>query len=754
MSALRYLASAIGTECSHLLKPVKDICSTGDTRFPWRSTGNNPEFEISSRIPFFPGLYMVEISLTGTMAMAVSRLYFNCGDGYSKEDSVELKGRVGNRHKRLIVLNKRCVALRLEPLEAPADFCVESLRIIPVTQQFALTRMLRRITKKISEYRLTTTAEAKENIEKLASIEQKKYIDIVYEKYNMTFESVDYKHWINSYEKDEFSDSAKISREIGEFKKRPLVSIVMPVHNINENFLRKAIESVRSQTYDHWQLCIVDDASTNPKIKPMLLEFKEIDSRIEVVFSEENKNIAGASNLALSFAKGEYVAFLDHDDCLASHALFALVRSINENPNGQIFYSDEDKIDEAGNRSAPYFKPDWNQDLFYSYNYLCHFTAVSHQVISDIGGFRSGVDGTQDYDLLLRAAKRIGFKNIVHIPHVLYHWRTVVGSVAASAENKSYTTLAGIKALEDHFASLGKKGVQVKKGAKENLYRVQFPIPAAPPLVSLIIPTRNKIDYIKPCIVSILERTRYSRYEIILIDNQSDDAKTLRFLEDISRNAKVRVIKYDDVFNYSAINNFGVRHANGEIIGLLNSDTEVIDEDWLSEMVSQAIRPDIGCVGAKLLYQDNTVQHAGVILGLGGSAGHCFVGLREDDPGYYHRAQVTQNYSAVTAACLLLRKSVFEEANGLDEENFKIAFNDVDLCLKVGELGLRNLWTPYAKLYHLESKTRGYEDTTGKKKRFESEVAALKLRWASKLESDPAYNPNLGTDKYSFEIKT
>lgn len=766
MSALRYLAAAVNTEYSRNLKPNTQVEKCEDNQWDWESIGDEPSFLVSSKFPLYAGWYMIELRLDGSMEHLGSRLYFDIGQGFDEQSSIFVPSRKDRVGKRLVYVQNKCSEIRLDPMECAGRFSVKRLRFVPVSNHFALSRRLQRV-KRDSFKIQNLSIEKKQLMMGLSNAELRRFIKAegsslgvsqdkqLQEYYTDTFDFVvpDYNRWIQKYEVSVFPSKEVLEQKLSTLPLQPLISVILPVYNTEERYLRLAIDSVLAQVYENWELCIVDDASPGSHIKPLLEEYSARDSRIKILFSQTNEHIAGASNKALNMATGNYVAFLDHDDTLAAHAFYAVVKCINDSPSSQIIYSDEDKIDEDGIRTSPHFKSSWNKDLFYSYNYICHFTVIERELITQIGGFRAGVDGSQDYDLLLRVMEKTNFKNITHIPHVLYHWRAIEGSTAVGAEEKTYTTSAGINALQDHFNSLGKENVSVEMSVSENMYRVKYPIPATSPLVSLLIPTRNGLEYLKPCVDGILERTSYRNYEIIILDNQSDDPETLQYLYDIEKLEKVTVKRYDDVFNYSAINNFGVWHANGEIIGLINNDVEVIDGGWLSEMVSHVSREEIGCVGAKLLYEDKTLQHAGVILGMGGVAGHSHIGLSADDPGYYYRAQLVQNYSAVTAACLLIRKSIFNEVGGLDEEHFKIAFNDVDLCLKVRGAGYRNLWTPYATLFHYESKSRGYEDTPEKQKRFASEIAAMKLKWSSSLRSDPYYSPNLCIDGASFAFR-
>jgi GT2 family glycosyltransferase len=541
--------------------------------------------------------------------------------------------------------------------------------------------------------------------------------------------------------------------DVTEIESKSLISIITPVYNTPEKYLRLCIDSVLAQSYPHWELCIADDKSTEPHVRKVLTEYQKRDPRIKLVFREQNGHISHASNSALALAKGDFVALLDHDDALPEHALYFMTHAIAEHPEAQILYSDEDKIDINGKRSDPHFKSDWNPDLFYSQNYVSHLGVYKRELLNTIGGFRPGVEGSQDQDLLLRCLPHVSNKQIIHIPKILYHWRTVEGSTAMASGEKSYTTDAGIKVLSEYFQQNGPDGIKIEAGPAPNTYRVRWPIPNPAPLVSLLIPTRDRKTITEVAVRSILDKTTYNSFEIIILDNGSVEPETLDWFAAIQQeDARVQVLRYDHPFNYSAINNFGAQHAKGNLIGLINNDVEVISPDWLTEMVSHALREDIGCVGAKLYYSNDTLQHAGIIMSLRGVAGHSHKYFPKEHPGYFRRLELTQNLSGVTAACLIVRKSVFKQVGGLDEINLKVAFNDVDFCLKVREAGYRNLWTPYAELYHHESISRGSEDSPEKQARFRGEIEFMQSKWGDALKRDPFYSPNLTRDREDFSI--
>lgn len=562
-------------------------------------------------------------------------------------------------------------------------------------------------------------------------------------------ERTDYQEWIKRYDTLSNRDRKQIRRRMAQWENPPLISVLMPTFNPKIQWLREAIESVRAQLYPNWELCIADDASTDPAVRAYLEKVSSSDSRIKVIFRDENGHISRASNSALTLCTGQWVALMDHDDLLAEHALFNVVDTIDRHPDATLIYSDEDKIAENGFRSDPYFKCDWNPDLFYSHNMICHLGVYRREIVQMIDGFREGLEGSQDYDLALRFIEQIDPATIHHIPRVLYHWRLHPMSTAENPRSKPYAQLAGEKALAAHFLRCEIPADIQSSGLG---YRVRYELPSPLPLVSLIIPTRNGLDLLENCIESITGKTTYENYEILVVDNGSDDPGTLTYLNELESTPNCKVLEDHRPFNFGQINNSAVLEAKGEIIGLINNDIEVIEPDWLSEMVSHAIRPGIGAVGAKLLYANGSIQHAGIVLGVGGVGGHAFKHQTSKALGYFNRAMITSSYSAVTAACLLIRKEIYQGVNGFDEENLKIAFNDVDFCIRVREAGYRNIWTPYALIYHHESATRGYEDTPEKQARFNREVRYMMNRWGEKLLNDPAYSPNLTLEHEDFSF--
>jgi GT2 family glycosyltransferase len=538
----------------------------------------------------------------------------------------------------------------------------------------------------------------------------------------------------------------EMRRKVAGFGYAPLISIVMPVYNVNEKWLNEAIESVRRQSYAKWELCICDDASTSLQVRLTLEKYAAEDKRIKVCYRQKNGGIVKASNDALALATGAYVGLLDNDDALAPDALYRVVEALQEKKY-DLVYTDEDKLGADGKRCEPFFKPDWSPDLLLSCNYISHFGVYRRKILGDIGGFREGYDGSQDYDLVLRFTEKT--QEIKHIPRVLYHWRKVKGSTAESVEAKPFAYEAAKKALAD-AARRRRIDATVEDGLWTGSYRLRRAISFAEtaPLVSIIIPFKDKVELLDKCLRSIYENTTWKNFEVLIVDNDSELLETSDYLERAPSNyANLTVLKYAGAFNYPAINNFAASKAKGEYLVLLNNDTETVSPDWIEAMLEQAQRKEVGAVGAKLLYPDGTIQHAGVVIGLGGLAGHAFSRQTDIDHGYFGLIDVVRNYSAVTAACLMVRKSVFLEAGGMDENNLSVSFNDVDFCLKIREKGYLIVYTPYAVLKHHECATRGYGVDL-------AEVAHMQRRHAGILEKgDPYYNPNLTRERGDFSLR-
>ncbi len=541
---------------------------------------------------------------------------------------------------------------------------------------------------------------------------------------------------------------ANILESLPSGKPSCLFSIVVPVYKPDLALLSEMVQSVREQTYSNWQLILVDDGSECDQLAQVL---KQLESeQIQVVVRDVNGHISAASNTGLQHAQGDFVVLLDQDDTLHKEALKCMAHYLSRHPNANVLYSDEDKIDADGKRSEPHFKPQFNLDLLYSHNYISHLGVYRRSLLEQIGGFREGYEGSQDYDLLLRCVAESQPEQIIHVPYVLYHWRAIAGSTALAESEKGYAQQAGLKALSDH---LSHAGVQVSEGKLPNTYKVTWPLPEELPLVSIIIPTKNGKELVKQCIESIYRLTTYSNFEILLVDNNSDDPQALSYFAQLAQQGKVRLLSYPHPFNYSAINNYAVKQAKGDYLVLMNNDIEILSPNWLDEMVGHLTRPTVGCVGAKLYYPNGFLQHAGVITGLGGVAGHSHKHFPGNHPGYFKRLQVTQTLSAVTAACLGVRKDVFEQVGGLNEQDLTVAFNDVDFCLKVRDAGFDNIWSPYIEMIHHESISRGHEDTPEKQARFAKEVRYMKMTWGESLPNDPYYSQWLTLDREDFSYR-
>ncbi|GAB2743039.1 hypothetical protein GCM10027019_23150 [Melaminivora jejuensis] len=562
--------------------------------------------------------------------------------------------------------------------------------------------------------------------------------------------SRDYAAWVVAHDTLGAEELALLQRQYEQLSARPLISIIMPVYGPQDDDLLRAIASVRAQVYPHWELCICDDTSPDERTRELLRAQAAEEPRIRLAFHEHNQHISAASNTAIALAQGDWIAFLDQDDELRPHTLLSVAQALQQHPQARVLYSDEDKIDGQGRRFDPYFKPDFNLGLLRSHNYMCHFAVYQHALMRELGGLRKGFEGAQDYDMVLRAIDAVPREAVIHIPRILYHWRTAVGSTASGHGNKSYAFKAGQRALREHLQRRGLSGDIIEAAEAPGMYRVTWQRPQPAPLVSIVIPTRNGHAILRQCLDS-LRQTAYPHYEVIVVDNGSDEPATLELLAERSRSGQIRVQRDDSPFNFSALNNRAVQQAaRGEFVLLMNNDIEITHPEWLDEMVGPAMEPGVGCVGARLWYPDGRVQHAGVIM-VCGVAGHGHKLLHRGQHGYMGRAVLAQDFVAVTAACLLVRRSIYDEVGGLDE-SLAVAFNDVDFCLKVHQAGYRNHWTPYAELIHHESVTRGYEDTPEKQQRFKGEIDTLQSRWAALIARDPCYSPNLTAHAEDFSL--
>ena len=563
----------------------------------------------------------------------------------------------------------------------------------------------------------------------------------------MEAEEIPYGPWYENYKPTE----AELEKQRKRIWKHSITfSIVVPAFRTPELFLRQMIESVQAQTYKNWELCIANASPEDERMAAVLAEYAEKDSRIKIKKLSDNEGIARNTNEALAMAAGDFVGLLDHDDLLAPNALYEMAAALEQDPDIEALYTDEDKVRaDLSEHFQPHLKPDYNLDLLRSNNYICHFFVAKRSLIGQVGGFSSEYDGAQDYDFIFRCTDAA--KKVHHVPEILYHWRTHEASTADNPTSKMYAYEAGRRAIEAHLKRRGQEGiVSLKKDL--GFYRVTYPVKEQP-LVSILIPNKDQKESLELCIRSIREKTGYENYEIVIIENNSTTQEIFDFYEELKKDKSIRVVTWEREFNYSAINNFGVQHAKGELLLFLNNDVEVLTEDWMEQLVGNCLRPEVGITGVKLLYPDGTIQHAGTVIGIGGVAGHMFVNMPGERSGYMHKASLQMNYSAVTAACMMMKRSVFEKIGGFEEE-LSVAFNDVDLCLRTGQAGYLVVYNPYVELYHYESKSRGTEDSEEKVRRFQGEIEFMRTRWEDMLKKgDPYYIRNLSLSKWNYSLR-
>lgn len=729
---------------------TNDIVISNDGN--WESIGNDPYFLMQP----VRRTGLMELSYLGAASSTTPLvLYYDVGQGMN-EQQIIAAGYLDNeviQHKMIIFIPNNVIYLRLDVGEKHQRFALKNIRIRPISR---IERVIRPFYSFIKNhgFSMSTLKLAFNKIKRLYKNEGLRGIinknkSLLQKTTQLEGQKNDYQEYLKLEAKSNEQWRA-LEREAMALCYRPLISVLVPVYNVDEEWLRICVESVQRQIYTNWELCLVDDCSTKSHIKQVLKELETTDSRIRVKFRAENGHISLTSNDALEMATGEFVGLLDHDDELTPDALFENVKLLNEYPDADIIYSDEDKISVDGERHSPFFKPDWSPDSLMSQMYTCHFTLYRKSIVYDAGKFRTGYEGSQDYDLMLRISERT--ENIYHIPKILYHWRAIPNSTATSANVKNYSHIAGIKALEDTLVRRNLDGWVEEVEDISNLYRVHYK-PTNSPKISIIIPSKNMADVLGTCLDSIFEHSIYTNFEVIVVDNGSSEPPTNQLYElwKLREPNRFFVHPLNIPFNYSKLNNFGVTKSTGELLLLLNNDVSVISPTWLEEMAGQAVRPETGAVGASLLYPDNTLQHAGVVLGIGGVAGHSHKYLPKSSYGYFSRLKMVSNYSAVTAACLMIRKETYINVGGF-EENLQVAFNDVDFCLKVREQGFNNVWLPQVQLYHYESKSRGHEDTPEKQKRFKSEIEWMRNRWSKVLDNDPCYNPNLTKDREDFSL--
>ena len=635
--------------------------------------------------------------------------------------------------------------LRLDPVNSQEEFEIRFMKFYLWSEQASLGFLCHDFANSLTDHRYSKESQQSSRSALLCPGS----FDAAYANYlSEANKPSSYSSWIASFEASHLSKIviSKIHNQDLKF------SVLLPVFNTEPAYLRACVESVLLQEYRNWELCIVDDCSSREDTIAELQLIRNLDSRIKVKFRSKNGHIVNTTNDALRMSTGEKICFLDHDDLLSPKALLYLAIEFQRNPDIKFIYTDEDHVDELGARTNPHFKSDWNRTLLYSHNYITHFVCCDFALVNAVNGLRLGTEGAQDYDFLLRITDLLKDEEILHIPHILYHWRMSNTSSAANKSAKPYTVEAGYKALLHHFSGKVNPPL-INYGRDDNFYCLSWPTEHISPLVSIIIPTRDNLDCLKVCIES-LEKSTYHNYEIVVVDNGSTDSRTLDYMQNIkTNNSRVKVVQYDIPFNFSRINNYAVQFCSGMVLCFLNDDTEVITNNWIEIMLGHALRKDVGCVGAKLLYSDNTIQHAGVITSIGGVAGHSHKHLPNHQHGYFNRPHIDQELSAVTGACLMVKKQIFESHNGFDEFLFAVAFNDVDFCLKVLSSGYKNVYASQANLYHHESKSRGLEDTPEKQRRFKKEVRNFQHAWKFYTMHDKYYSPHLSRTSEDFSLR-
>lgn len=712
------------------LKPLANLRKSPLPQFDWESVYDDPQFWVENWYDFAGCRLSIRCEIKSKQKIRLPLvIYLDDGDGYTEQTATY----IDYDHAQVAVgqveipLNTR--AIRLDPFVQSTYFSIEVLEvdIIGYLDGEAAYQAA-----KARNVALPSTPPVYEEFDALSL----------------------YHDWIDWYEPPASLYPA-FKQASEEWDSRPCISLLMPTYNPPEQYFRLAIQSLQDQAYDNWVLCIADDCSPDPNTKRLLAEYEALDSRIKVVYRTENGHISEASNSALAIVETDFVGLMDHDDVLHPLALYYVAEQINKTPEVAIIYSDEDKIDEDGQRREPYFKSSFNYDLFLCQNMVSHFGIYRTDVLRAIGGFRKGFEGSQDYDLVLRALNHAGFDKIVHIPRVLYHWRLHEASTSHDNDAKPYAKLSALAAVKEFLASQNIEAI-LEEDCFMSVHgkRLRYAVSDPQPSVDIIIPTKNCARVLSTCVQSILDKTSYQNYSITIVDNGSTETDALDLFKSYEGHPRIRV-KFDGRdFNFAALNNQAALNSDASLVCFLNNDTEVITPEWLTEMVSLATQTKVGCVGAKLLYPDNTVQHAGVVFGFGaGIAGHPHKKRRKKDIGYFARAGLRGEFSAVTAACLVMRQSLFKSINGFDE-SLAVAFNDIDLCLKLRKKGLRVVWTPYAELYHHESYTRGYDDEGDKVDRIQKETQHLKAKWGEVFEADQFYSPNhsLFDDEMSYEL--
>lgn len=728
------------------LKLNIDVAVINESRGEYKASGFAPSFEMTF-MPSSPqeGWYYLEAALVRNNGSREASIRADIRSESKKSITIPIPANLRGTVREVFYLPSNVATLRWLPTAAPGFFSQSQLLVHKITPIESTLRRLHRVLFDLWRYR-ARVAVTRGGLSWWAAISD---LDEAYQRTAVLrikrLMGNDYPSFIAIHDTLTRSEIGVMRKQASQMPLRPVISLIMPVESPIKGYFREALDSVCGQIYPHWELLLVGDFSTDTQSLSIANEYQSKNAQVKIIPVVSRVDIATTLNDALELLQGEFVARIDQHDQMPPHALFFLVREVSNYPDAELIYADSDSIDDAGKRHDPRFKPDWNPDLFYSHNYLDKPTFYRLARVKELGGYRPGFDGAEDYDLSLRYLRDIPATAVKHIAKVLIHCRTDRQFPSEGGHG------SGKRALTAYFEG---SGISVEDGATSGLYRIKHCLPAQPPLVSIIIPTRDRVDLLKNCIESIQEKTNYENWEIIVVDNQSVEFETLAYFDQIKTSSRIKVIHYQKSFNYSALNNFAVQFAQGEVLALLNNDVEVISKEWLSEMASHSMRPGIGAVGAKLLYPNGMVQHAGVIIGLGGVAGHAHKYLERNAPGYCNRAQVVQNLTAVTGACLVVQKRHYQEVGGLNEVDLAVAFNDIDFCLKLVTAGYRNVFTPHALLFHHESISRGYDDTPEKRAVFKKEYGYMKDTWGNELMRDPAYNRNLTLEFEDFSLRS
>ncbi len=696
------------------LIPFSDLEKSSD--YEWRAIDKDPAFILKRYGSMPKGWYMLTLKVKASIPRLDAKLYVNYGTGMSESTAIRLPLKSGSLFKKICYFSEKPTSIRFDPSNEQFQFTIEDFELSKLTSSYAEKFMRKKVSSILGKQYLN------ESIQDLK------------EKYELCFlrnqEVISYHEWRKLYL------TRTLSEENKNIHSSEIISIILDSSVLRSPYISSILDSLNNQTHRCFEVII--STAQIKDLNPINLDNLKNSKNIKLF---DLKNESYTKNELISSAKGKYITFINKPYFLSEHAVYFILKSINNNTESLVIYTDEDLL-EKGMHSSPNLKPDWSPDLFYAQDYISGFVTFRKDFIDSTSLIKTDNIGLGVYKFLLEQACSLKPNQVTHVPHILAH--------NLSRDGSSVEPTARLSCIRDHFSKINP---DIKVESYKGAHKIQWPLPTTLPKVSLLIPTRDGFDILSQCVESILKNTTYTDFEIIILNNQTTCTDTLSYFEEIKNHEKIKIIDYDQPFNYSAINNYGVTHATGSVIGLINNDIEVISGNWLTEMVSQAIRPEIGCVGAKLYYANDTIQHAGVICGLGGVAGHSHKHFKRSQKGHMNRLNCVQNLSAVTAAALVVRKDIYLEVNGLDEDHLKVAFNDVDFCLKVREAGYRNLWTPYAELYHHESISRGLDDTPEKKARFEKEFAYMKRKWKGKIESDPYYNPNLTHTKEDFSLR-